>query len=643
MTPRDQMSRRSRDAPSFLLERTWHHPDPPTIYASVLLRNIATGAHESIAVPRGPEHDPEKNWAQCQQAAVRYANALSAVASVWTPDPTPEELRDETRAILQQVSRVVIANIAAVAEWRFGQDSMPAHVTSDASPPGRRAAEVLRNRLGEDGSGRLLREVTRRAAVRIAHSILPVSGDEGSLSYEDFVPRFNQAWYERGARERQFVRDEFAHNLAQLMLEQQDPSSRSRPELLDLLSIWTEGRPIGGAPSALGLESVSIPVDEGVRWIARYLAGEYDPEPIDDGFLAFPDTRKRTYGQELQASVGESYVAEFVPPSAVPEALRRIRSDRNDTKAKVLIAACSYALSSRDSSPAGVTISVHEFVQLVSGYRRSGSRKTHSRYYWRKLAEVLRYLFLDLPSVQVNTQITRSYEAAATTVLARPLLLTPQLDAGQPFEYTELLHHLSNVSTSHPVTPRMEEAVAYLRSVQPSHLTIGFSEAIMDAFGRSTRAFEYVNRTVIQLTGPALWLALDVAFRRRWSDPSKLQPGRGIALIEALRETGFLDQSQRRTGTRVSYKSALRRFFDAVDALVALGELDSPGVRLWRSGSGALPSREMTSTIRAWVKSRAKRITQDALTPIVMHYVFSVDQLAPRQEARQRARRKRST
>lgn len=126
------------------------------------------------------------------------------------------------------MSRIVITNIAAVVEQRLGQDAMPAHVPIDANTTGRRAAEVLQNRLGEDGGHRLLPEVARRAAVRVAHSSLAASGDESSLSSDDFGPRFNRAWYEHGSREHQLVRDEFAHGVAQVMLEQQGPSSRSR-------------------------------------------------------------------------------------------------------------------------------------------------------------------------------------------------------------------------------------------------------------------------------------------------------------------------------------------------------------------------------------------------------------------------------
>ena len=85
----------------------------------------------------------------------------------------------------------------------------------------------------------------RQRSGRARNSANPPPAAQSTLSAEGFVPRFNRAWYEHGSRERQLVRDEIAHGIAQVMLEQQGPISRSRSALLDLLHTWTEGRPIG--------------------------------------------------------------------------------------------------------------------------------------------------------------------------------------------------------------------------------------------------------------------------------------------------------------------------------------------------------------------------------------------------------------
>ena len=605
-------------------------------YAIALLYNATTGTNESFAVPMSVATEPSRAYVQCLEAALPLANAIESVNTVWRTNWVEQAQRQELATVLDEASNVVVENLLWVAEKRFGTAAANALRESEHASVGRLAHAPLEARVGAAGAAALLAEAERRAAVRVMHAVQQASGGVLPPDTTELEHAFGRAWQESGSALRQLVRAEFAYDLAEVVLRLRRPSSARFEDMTDLLRSWSTRELDITAMRSLGAEPVSLTTDVSLTILSKWLAGmgAVDGEPP---CIAFPPVRKRTYRQVVQVQFGRASGHGGAPDASRPPVGQLVGLNRSEHHAKTLLALFTAASQSQDSSRDQITVDLHELVLLVTGNHRSGASKTRSVRYWRAVAEVLRYAIVELPQLYVDVYTHREYEQQGTTHRAVPLIRAPQLLAAIPHDEAVLLAHLRSVTPFSREGAAHTKASRYLMELKPTHLVFGVDSQLIRAFGVDKQAFTKVNPAVMRLRGPQLWLALDVVARRRWSDPSQTGARFGLPLLRVMEAHGFIKSSERRTGSRVSYKVALRSFVETIQKLLALGEVDGRGATFWDARNATNPL-DVTDSVHGWLTSRGQRITHTLLLPVRVRYEFHDSRFTQRRSARNRAR-----
>ena len=581
------------------------------------------GNETGVMVPRLPERTED----EIKREAIEYARALRRVDAAWRHDLSPEEVDNLLEPLAEHVANIITTNLVDVLTERAGEKEMVDLLGGDAGLEAVIDAATTRNRerilqtIRDADPARLVRDIEKEAVTAILLDLEEREGPElRDLDEAEYDKRFAKAYEELGAERLANALSYYAQHIARVVLEDLNPAEIELGALVDLL------KPRDGKAdderSALTGGDVYMPVDEGFRTITRWVAGHEKPTEYRDGYAVLPVVRKRFYEQALHVREDPAYFAEIVSPQDVEPVLARVQQERNETKAKTLVAAFALACDPRNRSPESFPVGVHDLVNLISGYERSGPRKTRSDYYERKLAEVLRYLHADLASLQVNIRVaTTTKNRTETMVVGEYLMHRPRLAAEQEFAYPELYDQLRTlIITGQEGSDEAKQALSYLKRLKPTHVYLGFPRTIMATLGHDKGALEAANRGVLQLNGPTFWLAYDVAFRRRWSDPAKMKTGHGVPLLDELERHGFTAESRKRTGGRPSYKHALSAFFSSIDQLLDLGELDEPGVKIWRPHGGPGRPKDVAKELRQWTTQRGKRVTEQDLEDLRVLY-----------------------
>lgn len=351
------------------------------------------------------------------------------------------------------------------------------------------------------------------------------------------------------------------------------------PEV-DLLERRRRGR---RPRKALSLLPALVPftTDKAVYAIARGISGfsgtlNGDPHP----HLALGDVtggKTKRYG-DLYITMHPNYIAS---PGAGEDALDRIISDRDEFKGKVFVGTLGLAkwVLHQNGDPGKFLMSLRDLMKLFFGYELK--TKTDSKRYWKGAAQLTKYLFVDLPDLEISLHLTSSHGP----------------HKGEPRHYREVLMRQPGVYAvpGHQINAgfrervrslatanNIEELAVYLQRSNIEGYTLGYEHNALEVLGGAALnvATELMAHEVLALTGPAWWLAYRViAHLRRWQSGKDVYPEKGKLLIEALREPGYLEEQHR---PRFSFKEAIRAWLNDVARLVELQVLEAPGVRIYQ-------------------------------------------------------------
>jgi hypothetical protein len=545
--------------------------------------------------------------------------------------------------------------------------------------------------LGEQESEELLeRSISRYTAVletyfretcsledeiRKFHDWLMTIAALDAAEHADEAGLKDEAWDEvfferlkRNLRDLEFLKaviSSYSNALAQEFIREFDPTHIPLEELRGLIELTEQaGQTTFGLGSsnpdlemtseALALlPEVFMPVDHNAYALAQFVAGRSKPtEHREDGYSLLEVKQPR--GQKRQIAVKEGLppgVIEVIRPDDASFALERILNEKNIVKAKTFLAILSCA--TQDGVVADeFSIMVEDIMRLVFGYERTGPKKTRSDYWHKGVAEVAKYLALDLPGLQIHTQVLLPHEPepviANGFLMHRPVIYTRQT----------LLFDTFTLLAS---TGADKDLAQHLKKIGLVGFQIGFPRSVLRAFGAikgagEANALERVPREVLGLKGTAFWLAYDIAFLRRWPLGKDIDPGKGKLLLkDVLNAIGYTEEATK-TGRNTSYKDALKAWLKDIDVLTDLGLLDHPGATIYDYKAGRWYT--INSTVEAWTKKRGTKITREKLEDLRIIYEIpagrkeqlkgprtkkrSIRQAATRAQAANKARAKAS-
>lgn len=585
------------------------------------------------------------------ERALEFAAQMKEGEATFGKRLLPETEDTLLQTVALATALVVVNNLLGVGHELFGEEEFDKALSGDDD------LETVTEKISGDrfnrfageflarlrsSSGKALALLTHQTALAGVMAAFREKHDVDALSDEEYDRLLTKAMREEYDSHLWTAIEINGQQLAEAYLNDLKPSRMTLEELVLLLvgEPGAEEAPPGSIFRTDIGQEVRLPTDRALERIAKWIGGRQAPVDSRDGYDVLKEVRTRSVQAQIHIRESRDYLAEVITPENVEPVLARIQAERNETKAKVLVASFALASAPTVRNASEVMIDLHDFVTLVSGYQRSGAKKTTSRVYWRKVAEILRYLHVDLAGLQVNIRVTRGKEKR-DGVVGHYLMRRPRLVSDQPLVYDELYDRLSTLIIQGGGKSGSEEerhAVEFLQHSRVTDVILGFDEPVMRSFGYHQNALEITNSEVLKLSGPTFWLAYDIAFRRRWSDPKRLKPGAGLLLLELLEEHGYLEESMRRTGGRPSYTHALKAFFASVRVLLDLGELEDPGVRIWGSKAGR--PYDMRKTIESWVKARGKRITEQDLAELRVQYTFREERLRELEKARSAARKK---
>jgi hypothetical protein len=425
-----------------------------------------------------------------------------------------------------------------------------------------------------------------------------------------------------------------------------EPRERTVEELSDLRGSSSE------APIRLAAASgILLPADRGLQRLVRYEGGVDSPRDVradSEGrvFDVLKDARSHYLVKAIQVRSAPECIMGLDWGEAAP-VIENYCAEKNEVIAKLLVALFAVANDAAAVDPSRILVDPHDLLELVLGYRRRGPSKTNSRQYDRAFADLIRYLTVDLPNVQVNILVTRRRDREELAILGEFLMHRPRfVTKDKPLDRSELLRHLhammqgvgdGDVRVGNDAREQdVEAAIRFIKNANIDGLVLAFPKAVLEALGHRV-AMQITNPGILKLRGPAWWMAYDLVHLIRWSASKGLRTGLGLPVLKVLYDNGFLRASERRASGRVSHKVALRMFFDTVDKLLDLGELDEPGVRLWRPHGGPDRLKDVTRSVRESLSTRGRRITAADLDPVRVEFVLPAERRARLAKVRQRA------
>lgn len=595
------------------------------------------GRERELFMPRQEGQTDE----DLKRGALEYAHLLRRVDDAWRRNFTPEEVTGRIDALANLAAHIVVGNLVNILFKRFPDAELDLEAFGDddaetfVSQAEDKHRDIIRNLLLESDPDDLAVTMEKQIVARVVQDVEKDLDDD----LEGYDEAFTKAWREQYEVHALDALHMYAQDVARTYLEDAKPSDATFEQVLTLLR---------GKITETHVADTSrfySPVDRNISNLARYVGGKLDPEGVrevgGETYLKLPDVSRKTLSTSFHVRYSPAYL-EVVGPENVEPVLARIQAERNETKAKTLVAAFGLASDTQPGfDPASFSVDLHEFITLVTGYQRSGPAKTQSRRYWTTAAEILRYLHVDLASLEVNIRVVRrtGKKNPPEEYLGEYLMHRPRLIGQQPFAYEGLYDQLRTlIVESKGNEDRKKQAVAYLRELKPTSVVLGFPPVIMQSFGREHRAIELTNPAVLKLKGATFWLAYEITFQRRWSKRAP-KDGEGSSLLEELEKHGFLEESARRTGGRVSYSAAVSSFLASVSELVTLGELEEPGVQIWQPAGDTGRPKNVTRDLRTRAGKRSQYITEADLRPLKVAYQHR----AERREAIEDARKKASS
>ena len=612
------------------------------------------GNETDVLVPKLPGRTDE----DLKREAVEYARARRRISDAWREELSPDEVDAYVKPLAGFAAAIVVKNLVDVFADRASDDDVialegAADDVINASIE--RFQESLLESLREAEPANMVQEIRKEVIAGVLLDFEEREGPElADLEQAEYDARFDKVYEETIDVHTTNALSFYAQDIARIVLEDLKPADVDLDELREM---------IGGPANRQTTTSIgdlpSFPADRASEKLVRYVGGRERPVGrTKEGFDKLAAITRYGYElQHLEVRVDPAGISATHPDDVKP-VLDRIKAERNETKAKTLLAAFAYASDPSTIDVSDFTVDLEELVELVSGYKRTGPKKTNRRYYHRKVAEILRYLHVDLASLQVNIRVVRRKKDGKEPNVVRGeyLMNRPRIESQQAVVYEEFYDELRRLIIASAALDdaktdeeRVEAeaardaAVEYLDHVKPTFVVLGFPKDVADALALgSNQARERVSVGVLKsLKGPAFWLAYDLVFRRRWTRRKSLQKGDGTPLLDVLSDAGFLEESTKRSGGRASYKVALRAFFDAIDELLDLGELDHPGVEILRSHNGPGRPRNVTTDVKKWTTARGKHVREADLKPLTVRYVMLEERVEELQASREKSKPKR--
>ena len=324
----------------------------------------------------------------------------------------------------------------------------------------------------------------------------------------------------------------------------------------------------------------------------------------------------------------------IVAPNSAQGVLDRIVQERDELKGKVFVGTLGLAkdVAARGQDPTRFPAPLHELMKLFFGYELK--KKTNSKQYWKAAAQLTRYLWVDLPMLDISLHLTQTHGPGRNQPrpYSEPLMKSPGVYVPPrkdlPIRFRENVRNLV-------LSERMDDLAEYLQQSDVEGFTLGYERNALEALGGQDLrvASELMSREVLALTGPAWWLAYRVvAHLRRWQAGKDVAPEKGKSLVEALREPGYLDQHR----DRVSYKDALRNWLKDIEHLIELDVLEAPGMRVYhyKGRRWVDCSDELDQLVSS---GRTVRITEAKLEGMRVLYTLPSERHAAMRQVRKRA------
>jgi hypothetical protein len=369
-----------------------------------------------------------------------------------------------------------------------------------------------------------------------------------------------------------------------------------------------------------------LSVDRTSLSCARYLAGL---EAVERDGYGFDELPARAAGRAKRV---DQVTVKFDPAEAGQPVGRPAATPGSELKAKLFVALLSLAAQAAadgrvDGRQAVRLRDLLEMIGFVLG------RGTNSAYYWRYAGELTRYLLFDLPNRVVAMQV--SFAGANDPLVVFERLLphcAPLDDRREPIAGDRLHSLLTALGQGEAGWP------AAVRASGTAGFELAFSPELLEALGltRPLNALEHVPVGVLALKGPAFWLAWQVSFLRRWARPPA-GGANGKPLLRVLDEAGYLARHSR--GSKVRYKDAVAAWWRDVGALVGMGLLEEPGVRLYGPRGSAW--REVSSSVSRALDPGGRRLTRLALEEMRVIFAIPARRLSQLEGVRRRGRRLR--
>jgi hypothetical protein len=407
------------------------------------------------------------------------------------------------------------------------------------------------------------------------------------------------------------------------------------PEFLELIQSPLKKRSRSRKTASTLPQLLPFTQDKHVYAITSFLSGRSNPPFLPE--LNSYQLGKVNAGKTKQYE--DTYITARVDfilaPDSAQSALDRIVNDRDELKGKVFVGTLGLAkwVAHRGGDSTSFPISLRDLMKLFFNYELKV--KTDSKRYWKAVAQLTRYLFVDLPMLEISLQMTQTVGPAKNQPrhYQEVLMQAPGVYAteGQkiPVNFRETIHKLVAAN-------RTNELAEYLRQSNVEGFTLGYTRNALEALGGQALsvASELMTHEVLALTGPRWWLAYRViAHLRRWQSGKDIKPEKGMLLLEALREPGYLSTQHRE---RTSYKEALREWMNDVDRLVDMGILEAPGVKVFQCKGQRW--MDCSNELDLWISAgKEVRITEGKLEGIRVLYMLPSERTNQMREVQKRS------
>lgn len=626
------------------------------------------GVYIQIHAPEGMSDEDVKH------VAMEYAHTLRRIRESWVYSFTPEQLEAERTNLLKATAILITQQLLGVVQERYGYETLarelgydPEAYVEDGEDNDpikdlafevmersiQRQLTVLKETLDEEGLNDIVRDAHQAAATNVVIDVEREHGDPRKLEHGRYDELLGEAFNKGYEGYLYAERAGASENLTYAYLEQLEVGAASLEQLLVWLGVASlpeEAAPVLPTPVAIPKEP-RVTTDLIARGFTDYVGGREEAREAmqeikrTEGYKSLLIPRSRgQYKGEAHLKEGLPKLLSISNGESARLLLERIIKDRNETKAKLLLALMAYS-QEPNVNPEGFIVAVADLMRLVFNYERSGERKTNSRLYNRERARLIRYALVDLPGIMTSIQVILPGHSepyfSHGALINPPRIINRQEAVGDDF-YSSIAE--LSVSSDDDVPTKL---IDFVKHLDPVMLEIGFPRDTLVVLGLARHGGHQPAvegaQGIFELKGTAFWLGTDIIFMRRWKKDNA-KPAAGKPLLDVLKEGGYLEAARRRhSGSRVSYKSALRGWLDDVDKLASIGLLESDQkatLHARRKGRWL----NITKEIEQLVATPRRHITEEILEGVRVKYWHNRSRLRELEPVRekQKAHKKRA-